>query len=408
MPDEKTPEEKQRELEAEQRAADAPDEELTPPDGEEATPPESEERHDQRGMKAYTDPKREAIIKRAKARRQGDLKSDREELDEEGKEIQDAMEAESRGEDPPEPEDPPADPPKEDDPPKEKPVDSSDDLVTIKVDGKPQQVSRSDVEAAGIAALQKERNADEKMRAASKYEESVRNLETSVRGQLEEVNQKLKELAEGTTDSDPKVTPPDEGAVAKEIEEATDRVAEAVYSGDQAEVKEAFANFLASVDKGRTGSTPPQVDVEQVAKDVMDRMRAEADAERQEKERKQQEDEAAEHRSVAERVNKTFNDEFGDLDDRGFRLAQAEFQTLREKRPKDDPVELAREAGKSAQALLNPEPSVEDTLEKRNEAKAATPADPPASERAPSRAEQRQKTRKDVVAQMRRDRGQRA
>lgn len=394
----------QTELEKEQKAAEVDELDIEQPEGDQ----EPEERHDQRGLKANVDPVREAIMKKSKGERKRRHKEDRAELDQEGKDLQDAMEAEVRGEphqfDDDYVEEP--DPEAEKEPAKAEkapdPVDSGADVVTIKVDGEEQEVSQSAINKAGIAALQKESTADKRMKDATQYEASVRTLEASVRKQLEDLQaaQTAAPTDEGSTAGDNEANLPDKGAVAEVVKEKVQQVAEAIYAGDQDQVTESLTEALTSVAQGRPSSTPP-LDAKQFAEDVMESMRKTADDEKAERA-------AEERKSVAETVNTTFQKEFSDLytDDRGFRLTKAEFEGLCEERPEADRVELMREAAGTVNKIVNP--PVDDELARRKKAKRGADADAPSStQRMPTDKPKRAKTRKDVVANMQRARGQR-
>ena len=176
-------------IDKEQRQADAPAVE----DEAEA---QAETARDQAGHEKHIDSTREAIMKKSTSDRLHRKQKDTEQLDDDGKRLQEAMEAEVRGE-PNEFDteyDADAEAAAEDEPaPRKTPetVDSDPDLVTITVDGVEKTVSRSEVEKAGIAAMQKLSAADQRMRDASTYEASLKTLEASLRKQMEDIQEVL-------------------------------------------------------------------------------------------------------------------------------------------------------------------------------------------------------------------------
>lgn len=394
-------EKKALELQKEQRAANTDLEEGIGED----TPPETDnEDRNQSGLKRSQNETREEIMRNASARRRARRDSDTEQLDEEGKRRQAAMEAEVRGEEhefdaktPPETEFETEEQPDAAEKKTGDDVDSADDLVTITVEGEEQQVSRSAVEKAGIAALQKESTADKRLKEVSRYEESVRQLEASVRQQIDAA---IAEAGKKPAAADDNANLPDEGAVAEAIQRHTDEVAAAIYSGDQDQVKESLASLVTSVAQGRQSSTPP-LDAKEFAEAVITNMRASADLEAQER---AQRDQVA----VAEKVNTTFKTEFSDLydDDRGFALTKAEFDVRRSENPGADPVALMREAATSVKEMLAPPAPAENILDQRRRAARAAETPPSSTQRVPPQPPKKKPTRADAVAAMRKARGQ--
>ncbi len=390
----KSDKEQQAALEKEQRSADtdvieepAADEELRRPDG----------------ARQHVDLTREEIMAKSKARRNKQKAADTEQLDDDGKRLQEAMEAEARGElnefdteyEAPKPGEEPAG----DEKPTET-VDSDPDVVTIKVDGEEREVPRADIEKAGVAALQKESAADKRLKEASEYELSLKSLEASLQKQIEDL-QTQQPVADGSAAGDDPANLPDEGAVAEAVAEQAAKVAEAIYSGDEDQVKEGLIAALTSVVPGRQSSTPP-LDAKQFAQDIMENMRRDA----AEKEQAQQ---AEERSNVAKTVNSTFEEEFPDLyaDDRGFRLTKAEFDGLCAEKPNADRVVLMREAAGTVNQLVNP--PVDDEISRRKNRKRGADADAPSSaQRMKPGKPEAKKTRADVVADMQRQRGQRS
>ncbi len=370
-------------------------------------PPESQQQED---LEPPPKVSRDEIVAKARDKRMRDLRSNFDDLDEEGRRRTLAMEAEVRGEEheydiTPEGDPDPAPAPEEKTDPRpaakkaDETVDTEDDLVTIKIDGEERQVPRTEVEEAGRRALQKEIKADETLKEAKEYEKSVRRLETAVRKRIET---HLQARAQEGADVDGNATPPTEGAVAEAVQQHAERVSEAIYSGDQEQVQAALTELVTGVVQGRPQeSTPPQVSAEEFAQQVMADVQAEVEQE-------EAEQVAEERRSVAHRVNTTFKDEFPELyeSDDGFALAQSRFNRLCADRPEADRVDLMREAAKSTQKTLSP-PAM-TPIEARRRAKAGADAETPVtSERREEPKAPARRTRTDVVADLQRARGQR-
>lgn len=264
-------------------------------------------------------------------------------------------------------------------------LDKESDTVTIRVDGEDIEVSRDDAIKAGIATLQKDRNADRRQQELSQYERSLKEYEQRLRD-----NAARGLDANGNPLTPAKADLPDKG-VGDAIKEKTAAISKAVFSGDEDGLVSALTEFATSVAQGRGSPTPPLDElVERTAEKVETRQQQKGQAEK------------------AKTVNETFQKDFADLyeDDQKFTLTKAEFSRLRSSQPDADPVGLMREAGETIRKFFKPKDSLEDELARRRDAKGRQPRPSEAAGRVPPPAPgPRPPTRSEAVADMRKARG---
>jgi hypothetical protein len=276
------------------------------------------------------------------------------------------------------------DPEQEDEEPEdqEPPDEDHEELVTIKVDGKEQQVPRDKVYEFGIRALQKELAADARLAEVA----NMRRQLESERYAMQQREAEISALAAQMKEKDQSGGHPTAG-VAEYREEAK-ALLKAMYDGEE----DAAIDQLVRFRQGRGNVTPE------------DLQRMVAEASRQAKLEVQQELKAEKWNTEVQEAREWFEREHKDIatDPEWRTMADRETADLIRQHPDWFPKQIVKEAVARISKLRK---SVPESSVNRRSAKQQIDNPRPASGRQPAPSEPPPKTRSQYIQDLRRSRG---
>lgn len=283
--------------------------------------------------------------------------------------------------------------------PADTPVAPGGKTVKLVVYGQEREVPEAEVLQAGIATLQKDAAADQKLTAVARREQELRAQEQQLLLQAERVRQGL-DPNTGLplrTASQPPATGAEPAAISTDVLQST---VKALYSGDAEQATKALETLVKQIGARAGTANPVPTDiVATVEQTVLARM-----------------DQRDRERSVSsdiEQANQVFKTEFADIAADPDRLAAA--KGIRENLLADpvwqskSRVEVAREVGTRVRKLTTPaapppDPAVQ-TMEQRRSVKRGLPTTPQGGGRAPAPTAPTYPSNSSYIEQLRKNSG---
>jgi hypothetical protein len=252
----------------------------------------------------------------------------------------------------------------------------AEDFVTVKIDGEEKKVERDQILEAGVRTFQKESAADKRLQAASEQLKKLQQYEYELRQREEALAKALPSQQDEQTREQ-----------SENDRQVYRKTAEALYSGDEDAAAEALEKLL----EGRGSNEPaaPQVDTNQLVQEAVRQTRLEMQI---------------------ESARESFVSEFSEIvsDPVLTRLADEESAQLLNSNPEYTPKQNLMEAGRRVREWVEAhgggkhEPAPESNKTERKRAIKPVKA---AGGKVPGKPEEKPKTRSDIVAEMRKQRG---